>query len=31
MESTSHFRLGDFVELFNQEDEIDIEGMDYEK
>lgn len=24
-----HFRVGDFVELFNQEDEIDIEGMDY--
>lgn len=24
------FSLADFVELFNQEDEIDIEGMDYE-
>lgn len=24
------FSIGDFVELFNQEDEIDIEGMDYE-
>lgn len=24
-----HFRVGDFVELFNKEDEIDIEGMDY--
>lgn len=23
------FPIGDFVELFNQEDEIDIEGMDY--
>lgn len=23
------FAVGDFVELFNQEDEIDIEGMDY--
>lgn len=23
------FSIGDFVELFNQEDEIDIEGMDY--
>ncbi len=24
-----HFHLGDFINLFNTEDEIDIEGMDY--
>ncbi len=24
-----HFHLGDFIDLFNSEDEIDIEGMDY--
>jgi Protein of unknown function (DUF3616) len=24
-----HYRVGDFVELFNNEDEIDLEGIDY--
>ncbi|MDY7016540.1 MAG: DUF3616 domain-containing protein [Cyanobacteriota bacterium] len=27
--SHQHYRVGDFVELFDDDDEIDIEGMDY--